>query len=67
MAVLPYNAIYEETTEFSERIARNQQLLIKGESYFNKVADPAAGSYYIEELTKNIIDEAWKLFLKIVY
>lgn len=65
MAVLPYNAVYEETTEFSERIARNQQLLFKGESYFDKVADPAAGSYYIEELTKNIVDEAWKLFLEI--
>lgn len=65
MAVLPYNAVYEETTEFSERIARNQQLLFKGESYFDKVADPAAGSYYIEELTKSIVDEAWKLFLEI--
>lgn len=64
MSVLPFNAVFEETTEFSERIARNQQLLLKGESYFDKVADPAAGSYYIEELTKRIIDEAWKLFLK---
>jgi len=65
MAVLPFNAVYEKTTDFSERIARNQQLLLKDESYFDKVGDPAAGSYYIEELTKMIIDEAWKLFLEV--
>ncbi len=65
MAVLPFNAVYEKTTDFSERIARNQQILLKDESYFDKVGDPAAGSYYIEELTKMIIDEAWKLFLEV--
>ena len=65
MTVLPFNAAYEESTEFSERIARNVQLLLKGESYFDKVNDPAAGSYYIEELTVNIIREAWKLFLEV--
>ena len=65
MTVLPFNAVFENASEFSERIARNQQLLLKGESYFDKVADPAAGSYYIEELTKLIIDSSWKLFLEI--
>ncbi len=65
MTVLPFNAVFEKPSDFSERIARNQQLLLKGESYFDKVADPAAGSYYIEELTKLIIDSAWKLFLEV--
>ena len=65
MTVLPFNAVYEESNDFSERIARNVQLLLKGESYFDKVNDPAAGSYYIEELTANIIKQAWDLFLKI--
>ena len=65
MTVLPFNAAYEESNDFSERIARNVQLLLKGESYFDKVNDPAAGSYYIEELTANIIEQAWDLFLKI--
>lgn len=63
--VLPYNANYEWPGEFSERIARNQQLLIKEESFIDKVVDPAAGSYYIESLTSEIMDKAWVLFLKI--
>ncbi|WP_423129420.1 methylmalonyl-CoA mutase family protein [Gaoshiqia sp. Z1-71] len=65
ITVLPFNAIYEEPTTFSDRIARNQQLLLKEESNFDKIVDPAAGSYYIEELTAAIADEAWKLFLTI--
>lgn len=65
LTVGPFNSIYEPSTEFSERIARNQQLLLKEESYLDKVVDPAAGSYYIENLTYSIIDEAWKLFLEI--
>lgn len=63
--VKPFNSIYEESTEFSERIARNQQLLLKEESHFGKIADPAAGSYYIESLTESISEEAWKLFLEV--
>ena len=65
MTVLPFNAIYEEATEFSDRIARNQQLLLKEEVNFDKIADPGAGSYYIEELTASIADQAWKLFLEV--
>ncbi len=65
ITVLPFDAIYEETTEFSERIARNQQALLKEESYLDKIADPAAGSYYIENLTASLADEAWKLFLTV--
>lgn len=51
--------------EFSERIARNQQLLLKEESHFDKVADPAAGSYYIENVTASLANHAWELFLDI--
>ncbi len=65
ITVLPFNAIYEESTEFSDRIARNQQLLLKEESNFAKIADPGAGSYYIEELTAAIADQTWKLFLEV--
>ncbi|MCY1720999.1 methylmalonyl-CoA mutase family protein [Prolixibacteraceae bacterium Z1-6] len=65
VTVLPFNAIYEETTEFSERIARNQQALLKEESHLDKIADPSAGSYYIENLTASLADEAWKLFLAV--
>ncbi|MEZ5104348.1 MAG: methylmalonyl-CoA mutase family protein [Draconibacterium sp.] len=65
ITVLPFNAIYEDTTEFSERIARNQQLLLKEESHLDKIADPSAGSYYIESLTNSIAEQAWKLFLEV--
>lgn len=65
MTVLPFNAVYENATEFSDRIARNQQLLLKEEVNFAKIADPGAGSYYIEELTASIADQAWKMFLEV--
>ena len=65
ITVLPFNAIYEDPTLFSDRIARNQQLLLKEESHLDKIVDPAAGSYYIEELTASVAGEAWKLFLEI--
>ncbi len=65
IVVTPFNAVYEKPTEFSERIARNQQLLLKEESHFDKVVDPSAGSYYIEELTHSLADVAWRQFLKI--
>ena len=65
LTVNPFNSTFEETIEFSERLARNQQLLLKEESYFDKVADPAAGAYYIENLTDSIADQAWKLFIQV--
>lgn len=65
LSVLPFNSVYETETEFSERIARNQQLVLKGESYFDKVADVGAGSYYIESLTHKLIHGAWERFLEI--
>ena len=65
MVVTPFDAPYEEATDFSERIARNQQLLIKEESHFDRIVDPSAGSYYIEHLTDALAQEAWKIFLKV--
>jgi methylmalonyl-CoA mutase len=53
------------STDFSERLSRNQQLLLKEESYLDRVIDPAAGSYYMENLTDSIATEAWKLFLEV--
>lgn len=65
MTVTPFNTTYEVADEFSERLARNQQLLLKEESYFDKVVDPAAGSYYVENLTTAIAQQAWELFLAV--
>lgn len=63
--VTPFDSVYETPNEFSERIARNQQLLLKEESHFDKVVDPGAGSYFIEELTTSLANEAWKIFLSV--
>jgi len=65
IVVTAFNTPYEEPTEFSERIARNQQLMLKEENHFGKIVDVAAGSYYIEELTRSLGAEAWKLFLSV--
>ena len=64
LTVEPYDTVFRQPDEFSERIARNQQLILKEEAYFDKVSDPAAGSYYIENLTNLIAENAWKLFVK---
>ncbi|GAD06148.1 methylmalonyl-CoA mutase [Porphyromonas crevioricanis] len=66
ITVLPFDGIYQQPDEFSERIARNQQLLLKEECNFDKVIDPSAGSYYIEHLTNSIATEGWKLFLSVI-
>ncbi|WP_298073280.1 methylmalonyl-CoA mutase small subunit [uncultured Bacteroides sp.] len=65
MTVIPFDKAYETPNDFSERLARNQQLLLKEESHFDKVIDPAAGSYYIENLTVSIAKQAWELFLAV--
>ena len=59
---LPYDAIYHKDNEFGERIARNQLLVLKYESYFDKVNNPADGAYYIESLTDQLAEKALELF-----
>ena len=61
----PFDVPYKNPDAFSERIARNQQFLLKEESHLDKVVDPAGGSYYVETLTVSLANEAWKLFLEI--
>ena len=63
--VTPFDKPYETPTEFAERIARNQQLLLKEEAHFDKLVDVAGGSYTIEHLTDAIAKEGWKLFLAV--
>lgn len=65
ITVRPFDQTYQASDDFSERIARNQQLLLKEESHFDKVVDPSAGSYYVEVLTNSVADVAWKLFLDV--
>ena len=65
ITVRPFDKIYQTPDDFSERIARNQQLLLKEECHLDKVVDPSAGSYYVEVLTNSLADVAWKLFLEV--
>ena len=65
MVVAPFDLPYEAPTEFAERIARNQQLLLKDECHFDRMVDVAGGSYFIEKLTAALAGEAWKLFLSV--
>ncbi|WP_158847810.1 methylmalonyl-CoA mutase subunit beta [Algibacter sp. L1A34] len=62
---LPFDAIYHKDNEFGERIARNQLLILKHESYFDKVNNPADGAYYIESLTEQLAEKALDLFKNI--
>ena len=59
---LPYDALYHKDNEFGDRIARNQLLILKNESYFDKVNNPADGTYYIENLTQQLAEKALILF-----
>ena len=57
-----YDALYHKDNEFGERIARNQLLLLKEESYFDEAIKASEGSYYIEALTKELAEKALGLF-----
>ena len=48
-------------TDFSARIARNTQLILQEETGVSNVVDPLAGSYYVEKLTADLADAAWRL------
>ncbi len=65
IVVTPFDSAYESPNDFSERLARNQQLLLKEEAHFDKLVDVSGGSYYVERLTDAIAREAWKLFLSV--
>ncbi len=62
IANLPYDALYHKDNEFGDRIARNQLLILKNESYFDKVKNPADGTYYIESITHQLAEKALVLF-----
>ncbi len=63
--VLPFNNDIKSTNTRGHRLARNQQLILKHESYINQIADIAAGSYYIESITNQLAEQAWKQFQQI--
>ncbi|TYZ08614.1 hypothetical protein FY528_12105 [Hymenobacter lutimineralis] len=62
VSVTPFDSLYAEPNEFSSRIARNVPIILREEAYLDRVADPAAGSYFLETLTDQLAQEAWALF-----
>ena len=62
IANIPYDILYHKDNEFGDRIARNQLLILKKESYLDKVNNPADGAYYIESLTEQLAEKALELF-----
>lgn len=65
IVVFPFDYNINEENDFSSRMARNQQLILKEESYLNKVSDIAAGSYYIETITRTLCEKAWNTFKEV--
>lgn len=65
LTIRPFDETVQAPDYFSERIARNSQLIMHEEAYLGKVRDPAAGSYYIELLTHKIARKAWQLFQEV--
>jgi methylmalonyl-CoA mutase len=62
---LPYDTVYHKINNFGNRMARNQLLILKHESHFDKVNNPAEGAYYIETITNQLAEKALELFKNI--
>ena len=60
--IIPFNTAYEKPDDFSRRMARNAQIILQDESALNRVIDSGGGSYYLETLTEEFAEKAWKLF-----
>ncbi len=65
LEITPFDEFVRPDAEFSRRLARNQQIILQEETHFDKVTDPAGGSYYVETLTSQIAEQAWSLLLEI--
>ena len=65
VSVLPFDYPYGKSTQFSDRIARSVQVILREEAYFDRVSDPASGSYYIENLTDSLGEKSWDLFCEV--
>jgi len=62
LEVIPFDRVVKVGNDFSDRLARNIQIILKEEAHFDRVTDPAAGSYYVENLTQSILAESLKIY-----
>ncbi|MGH1363561.1 MAG: methylmalonyl-CoA mutase family protein [Calditrichia bacterium] len=60
--IAPFNALSENSSSFSRRVARNIHHILREESHFHRVVDPAGGSSYVEKLTAQLAERAWSCF-----
>lgn len=65
LTISNFDAVSDNKKSYSDRIASNVQLILKEESYFDKVNDPANGSYFIENLTEELAEKSWLFFQEI--
>jgi methylmalonyl-CoA mutase len=65
VSIYPFDDVFAQPHDFSRRIARNNQILAKEEANFDKVADPSAGSCYIETVTEKLAEAAWECFREV--
>jgi methylmalonyl-CoA mutase len=65
VTVLPFDVAIGRPDAFSRRIARNTQTLLMEESHLSRVIDPAGGSWYVEQLTRDLARQAWARFQRI--
>lgn len=65
MTIAPFDTVIRPPDEFSRRVARNQQLILRDECNLAHLIDPAGGSWYVEYLTDELAKRAWALFQEI--
>ncbi len=65
LLIRPLHSAFKEQPNLAIRNARNISSILKDEAYLGKVVDPAAGSYFIESLTTELIRKSWSIFLEL--
>ncbi|MCP4149595.1 MAG: methylmalonyl-CoA mutase [bacterium] len=58
----PFDEIFGQPDEFSRRVTRNMQIILKEEAHLDQLIDPAGGSYFVEKLTHDVAEKSWVLF-----
>jgi methylmalonyl-CoA mutase len=59
---IPYDTFFNKENEFGDRIARNQLIILKEEAYLNKIGNASDGSYYIDTITRQLVEKALEIF-----
>ena len=63
LSLLPHDFLHSTSGEFGNRMATNVYHILRDEAHVSKVYDPAAGSYFLEDMTRQLVEKSWNLFL----